>query len=70
MTFPVLSVIVFTPIVVGMLLLLFPAERKQEIRVAALAAAAICLGLSLYVYFGYNFAQGGYQYVEKAAWVP
>ncbi|MBI3763175.1 MAG: NADH-quinone oxidoreductase subunit M [Chloroflexi bacterium] len=70
MTFPVLSIIVFTPIVVGMLLLLFPAERKSEIRVAALAAAAICLGLSLFVYFSYNTAAGGYQFVEKFDWVP
>jgi NADH-quinone oxidoreductase subunit M len=70
MSFPFLSVIVFTPITVGMLLLLFPPERKNEVRVAALAAAVLCLGLSLYVYFAYNKAVGGYQYVEKFDWVP
>ena len=39
MDFPVLSVIVFTPIVAGILILLIPADRKTEIRVTALAAA-------------------------------
>jgi NADH-quinone oxidoreductase subunit M len=50
--------------------LLFPAERKSEIRVVALAAAAVCLGLSIYVYFGYDMAAGGYQFIERVNWVP
>jgi NADH-quinone oxidoreductase subunit M len=70
MTFPILSVIVFTPIAAGMLLLLFPAERKTAIRVAALAAATIDLGLSLVAYFSYDMAVGGYQMAEKVAWIP
>ena len=39
MQFPVLSVIVFTPILAGMLILMLPAERKNETRTVALAAA-------------------------------
>ncbi|MCX6069464.1 MAG: NADH-quinone oxidoreductase subunit M [Chloroflexi bacterium] len=70
MTFPILSVIVFTPIAAGMLLLLFPAERKTAIRVAALTAATIDLGLSLVAYFSYDVAAGGYQMAEKVAWIP
>ncbi len=70
MNFPFLSVITFTPLLVGALLLMFPEERKNETRVAALAGAAICLGLSLFVYFTYNIPQGGYQFVEKFAWIP
>ena len=65
MQFPVLSVIVFTPIISGVLLLLIPGERKNEIRVAALAAAAFTLILSLIVYIGYDIPTGGYQFVEK-----
>jgi NADH-quinone oxidoreductase subunit M len=49
MTFPILSVIVFTPIIAGMLILLFPAERKNEVRVTALAAATFALLLSIWV---------------------
>ena len=40
MQFPVLSVIVFTPIIASVLILLIPAERKTEVRLAALAAVS------------------------------
>jgi len=70
MTFPILSIIVFTPIAAGMLILLIPAERKTAIRVAALTAATIDLGLSLVAYLSYDMAAAGYQMVEKIAWIP
>lgn len=70
MQFPILSVIVFTPVVAGLLLLLIPKDRKTEVRVAALAAATISLALSLWVYFSYQITAGGYQFVEKYAWLP
>jgi len=70
MQFPLLSFIVFTPIVAGLLILLIPAERKTEVRMAALAAGAVALALSLFAYFSYNAAQGGYQFIEKYAWLP
>jgi len=63
MTFPILSIIVFTPIAAGLLILLFPAERKTAIRVAALTAATIDLGLSLVAYVSYDMAAGGYQII-------
>jgi NADH-quinone oxidoreductase subunit M len=68
--FPILSVIVFTPFVAGLLILMFPAERQAEIRVTALAAAAFTLILSLWVYFGYDTAAAGYQFTEKYEWLP
>ena len=68
--FPILSVIVFTPLVAGMLLLLMPAERKTEVRVTALAAAAFTLVLSLWTYFSYDTSLGGYQFVEQYDWLP
>jgi NADH-quinone oxidoreductase subunit M len=70
MQFPVLSFIVFTPIVAGMLILLFPAAKKNEIRVTALAAATFSLLLSLWVYFGYDGSGPQYQFVEKYSWLP
>jgi len=70
MQFPILSVIVFTPIVTGLLLLLFPADRKNEVRVTALAASLFALALSLWVYFSYDKVAGGYQFIEKFAWLP
>lgn len=70
MTFPFLSIIVFTPIVTAVLLLLFPGERKAAIRVTALAAGLVTLLLSLFLYLAYDRSLGGYQFVEQAAWVP
>jgi NADH-quinone oxidoreductase subunit M len=70
MAFPVLSVIVFTPIVTAVILLLVPAERKREARVLALVAATISLLLSVWAYVNYNVAQGGYQFVTKVPWIP
>ncbi len=70
MQFPILSVIVFTPIAAGLLILLMPSERKSEVRMIALAAALIAVLLSAWVYFSYDMAAGGYQFMEKAAWLP
>lgn len=70
MQFPVLSVIVFTPVVFGALIFLIPKERKTEIRMAALAAAFIAMVLAVWVYFSYDTAVGGYQFVERYQWLP
>jgi len=70
MTFPILSVIVFTPIVAGVFILLFPAERKTEVRVTALAAATFALLLSIWVYISYDVNAAGYQFQEAYNWLP
>ena len=70
MQFPILSVIVLTPIIAGMLILLIPSDRKSEVRVVALAAAIIALFLSGWVYFNYDISTGGYQFLEKYNWLP
>src|SRR5688572_1992916 len=69
MNFPVLSVITFTPVVAAVLILLIPAERKNETRAVALAAAVFALILSCWVYFGYDQAVGGYQFIEQYNWL-
>ena len=70
MQFPILSVIVFTPIIAGLLILLIPADRKTEVRVAALAAATLAMLLSIWVYFSYDISVGGYQFMERYSWLP
>ncbi len=57
MNFPILSVIVFTPIVAGVILLFFPKDRHDWIRWFALAAATLALVLSLMVFIGYDSAE-------------
>ena len=71
MNFPVLSVIVFTPMVAAVLILLMPANKRNETRALALAAATFALALSAWVYIQY-LTQGltGYQFVEEYSWLP
>jgi NADH-quinone oxidoreductase subunit M len=69
MEFPFLSVITFIPIVTGLLLLLFPGERKTAIRWVALIASSAALLLSLWVYISYDQSVGGYQFQEQYTWI-
>jgi NADH-quinone oxidoreductase subunit M len=70
MHFPILSVIVLTPIFAGMIILLTPGDRKNVVRYIALAAATFALLLSTWVYFKYDISAGGYQFTEKYNWLP
>lgn len=70
MNFPVLSIITFTPMVAAAIMLLMPAQRKNETRAVALAAATLALLLSFWVYFNYDQAASGYQFVEQYNWLP
>jgi NADH-quinone oxidoreductase subunit M len=52
--FPVLSLIVFVPIIAAVIILFIPKEQKDLIRGIAFMAAAIVLGLAVFVYASYN----------------
>ena len=70
MNFPVLSIITNIPLVAALILLMLPAQRKNEARAIALAAAVFALLLSAWVYFSYDQAAGGYQFIERYNWLP
>lgn len=70
MQLPVLSVIIFTPIIAGLVILLFPSGSRDRIRWTALAAASLMLALSVFTYFNYDQSIGGYQFLERIPWVP
>jgi NADH-quinone oxidoreductase subunit M len=72
MPFPILSIITFLPLAVGVILLFMPPERKTAIRLIALGAAVIDLLLSAWVYLSYYFQFqqiGGYQFQEAYPWL-
>src|SRR5512138_1543344 len=70
MNFPILSVITFTPAVAAVLILLLPAQRKNEARAVALAAATLALLLSGWAYFQYlTQHMTGYQFIENYTWL-
>ena len=70
MSFPALSIITFTPLVAALIILMLPANRKNETRAVALAAAIFALILSAWVYFSYDQVTAGYQFIEKYDWLP
>lgn len=70
MQFPILSVLIFTPLAAGLILLMLPEEKKTWIKGIALAAGIIVLALSIWVYASYDIAQGGYQFQERVNWLP
>ena len=68
---PLLSIIIFLPLVAGLAILAMPATRRDWIRWTALGAALITLVLTVIMYFSYDSAAGGYQFVEGPyPWIP
>jgi NADH-quinone oxidoreductase subunit M len=65
-----LTVLVFLPTVAALLLLLFPERRSREAKIFALAASLAELGLSIPLWTRFNVVSGGFQFVEKADWIP
>jgi NADH-quinone oxidoreductase subunit M len=52
--FPVLSLIIFVPIVAALIILMLNKEQRDLARGIAITAAAVCFALSLFVYVNYN----------------
>src|SRR5512147_2490193 len=67
---PLLSLIIFIPLVAGVGMLFIPANRRDLVRGVAIVAATLDLILSAWVYATYNVAQAGYQFVEHLSWLP
>ena len=71
MQFPIISIIVFTPLVAAMIMLLMNKDSKNEIRVLALSAAVFDLVLSGWLYMQvYANPTTAYQFIEKVSWLP
>lgn len=70
MNFPILSIIIFAPLLAGIAILCLPRDKKTAIRGIALAAALVMFVLAVVAYFSYNIDQGRYQFVEKLDWLP
>jgi len=69
--FPVLSAIIFTPLVGMILVLLLDKERHvQAIRWVALVASAVTLLLSLLALVPYEIRIAGFQLQEQYEWIP
>jgi NADH-quinone oxidoreductase subunit M len=71
MNFPILSIITFLPFVASVIMLLMPADRKNEVRGVALATAVVDLLLAGWLYLQYLTGHmTGYQFIETYNWLP
>ncbi|MBF1705973.1 MAG: NADH-quinone oxidoreductase subunit M, partial [Selenomonas sp.] len=69
MTFPILSVILLTPLVTALILALLPGRLHDTIRQLSALAMIIVTLLTLFVYADYDMALGGMQYTEYMPWI-
>ena len=63
-----LTLITFTPALGAILLVLLRGDARTT-RFIALLTALVTLLLTLIIYFSYDTAQGGYQFVQRATWI-
>ena len=66
---PVLSLVVFTPLIGVLILLLVPGDRHRAIRWIALLAALATTGFSLLL-LGYQAGGDEFQFREEIEWIP
>jgi len=70
MSFPYLSIILFSPLVGALIIMALPKEKHLAIKLVAAVCAFISLALSIYVFFAYDQAAGGMQFEEQIRWIP
>jgi NADH-quinone oxidoreductase subunit M len=63
-----LSLILFTPTLAAIIVMILPRERLQLIRWFATLASLVPLALSLWLWFGFDSSQPGYQFEYQAEW--
>jgi NADH-quinone oxidoreductase subunit M len=70
MIMPILSLIVFTPLFGACLLALLPREPVTGVRRAAFVFSLVPLALSLWLLLVFRVGEGGFQFMERADWIP
>ncbi len=63
-----LTLILFSPTAVAVLILLLPQEDARLLRWVAFLGSLVPLGLSLVLWFNFDLAASGYQFEEQARW--
>jgi NADH-quinone oxidoreductase subunit M len=70
MSFPILTVITFVPLLGAILILFIPKEREGPITRLAIVISFVVLLLALGLLLSYDKAAGGMQFVEEYSWIP
>jgi NADH-quinone oxidoreductase subunit M len=67
---PLLSLLIWLPILGGALTLMLGNARPQAARWLALVTALVAFALSIPLFTGFDLASAGMQFVEGKAWIP
>src|SRR5438445_10187943 len=68
---PILSIVAYIPLAGALaLIFLFPKEKAGPIRSFATLVAGLDFAVSLPLWFGFERGRVGYQFVERAPWIP
>ena len=70
MTPPLLSLMVFVPLLSALVTLAVPREKKALLKLIAAGSTFAVLALSILLLYQFQPAAKGYQFEEKAAWIP
>jgi NADH-quinone oxidoreductase subunit M len=70
MNLPILSIMLFTPLVGAVIVLCLPKEKPALLKWVALAVSLIPLALAGVVWFSYDRTVGGMQFQELYDWIP
>ena len=60
---------VLIPFIAGVIILLIPGERQRELKRVSLLAATMALAASFYVFFAYDYKEGGLQLTGQFDWL-
>ena len=67
---PLLTLIVFTPLLGALMLMLTSGQQIKALRRGALVFSLVPFVLSLLLLAAFNPASSGFQFAEKASWIP
>jgi len=70
MSWPILSLILFSPIIGAAIITCMPERYERAIRLVAASSMWICSILSAIIFVGYDWQSGGVQFIEHIAWLP
>ncbi|RMG61320.1 MAG: NADH-quinone oxidoreductase subunit M [Deltaproteobacteria bacterium] len=68
--YPVLSVLVFLPLLGALFVLLIPKREEKFIKDSTFIVTLAVFGLSLYMFSRFDGGTAAFQFVEKRSWIP
>ncbi|MEA3349417.1 MAG: NADH-quinone oxidoreductase subunit M [Chloroflexota bacterium] len=70
MSFPILTVIILTPLLGSIAILFIPKERDRLVTRLSIAISFVVLILAIVLVVSYDKVAGGMQFVEEYSWIP